>query len=95
MEALKWAEVILPTATALGVAWMGVTAAARERRLKSIESEIDRLRRRSHDTVADVQRLPVSLEPHFVERREWEQAQKAGDAIHTDHAKRISDLERR
>ena len=93
MDALGWAQVVVPTVTGLGVAWIGATAAVRERRMKTIESELDRVRRRSHDSAGAVQGLPVTLRAHFVDRREWEQAQKAGDDIHHDHARRISDLE--
>lgn len=95
MDVTQVLGIVLPALSGLGVAWIKATQADKERRLVSLEGEMDKVRKRSHDLTAQVQGLPSSLEPHFVERREWEQAQKAGEAIHLDHARRISDLERR
>jgi len=93
MDALAWAQVVVPTVTGIGVAWIGATAAGRERRLKAIEAEVEKVRVRSHAVMATVQGLPMALRAQFVERNEWTQAQKAGDDIHRELSTRLSHLE--
>lgn len=93
MDVLEWAKVVIPTITGLSVALMGLAAAARTRRIEAIELSQERTRKQAHELRNIVHNLPATLRLSFVERGEWVQAQKAGDDIHADHARRIGALE--
>lgn len=100
MEWLPLAGVVIPSVTAIGVAWLRASRAAHEGQIRALCQRVGRLegdgplvRTRLHEVETEIHTLPVTLSKHFVERREWDQAQKAGDEIHRDHAKRISNLE--
>ncbi len=69
--------------------------AADEKWRQGVDKDIESVRGWTHEHARRFQGLPTVLRPHFVERGEWDEAQKAGDDIHKDHSERIRSLEQR
>ncbi|MGE0445586.1 MAG: hypothetical protein AB7P99_10180 [Vicinamibacterales bacterium] len=83
--------IVVPLLSALAVARMAMAKASADRDREDMAT----VRQRTHKLVQDMQSLPSTLRPFFVDRGEWDEAQKAGDDIHRDHSERIRALEQR
>lgn len=68
---------------------------ARRESAKNVADELGKVRTRTHDLVSQMQRLPSVLKSDFVERGEWEQAERSADHIHATMNNRLAALEAR
>lgn len=92
------ADIINPLLSVLAMIALAVYTrreADRRQRADALASDVALLRTRTHDISNQVQRLPTTLAAQFVERREWEQAERSADHTHATMNDRIGALELR
>lgn len=76
--------IVVSSASALAVARMAMRKA-----------DMDLVRQRTHKLVQDVQTMPTTLRPVFVDREAWQQAERAHELAHATIHDRIAALEAR
>lgn len=83
--------IVVPLVSAVAVARMALQKAHGDRD----RQDVDAMRQRTHKLVQDVQGLPSTLRPYFVDRGEWQQAERAHELAHQTIHDRIAALEAR
>ena len=93
-----WADILNPLLSVLAMLALGIYTkreSNRRQRSDALAEDVALLRTRSHDLINQMQRLPTTLAAQFVERREWEQAERSADHIHATMNDRLGALEAR
>lgn len=93
-----WAEIVNPFLSVIAMVAIAIYSkreAARRESARQMAEDVATVRKRTHEIVNELQRLPSALKPHFVERGEWQQAERSADHIHETMNDRLAALEAR